>query len=672
MTNETVQIDRSAAATPADGAANHRSAGAAADSHARPRFHWWYAFPLAALVALISAAALPSAAFPHGLRVTVGAWVETAFDSLVENGAWLYEPMSANLELAFDTLFDSFTLVPPPVMVVVIVCLVTVYRGIRAGALCVATFAWVLLTELWEPTLETLAFMIVAVSLSAVVGIAIGLVGSISAKLHVAVTILVDAMQTFPAFAYMVPVIVVWGIGETSALVCTIIFAAPPLARMTSVGLRGASPDVVEAAVASGANRPQLLFGVKIPLAAHSIHAGLNQTIMYAIAMATMAAMIGAAGLGAPVWGGLGRLALGDALEAGMALVFVAILLDRVSAARPSDGRGSFTVTDRRAHLVRLATAGAVVVATVAITAVFRGTWQDFSEPPWEKVISLQEPVAATTEWLNVSWGHGFDVFRDTVQSVGLNPLGTFFESIPWYVVLACTVLVCLTVQGRFAACLVGLAVLGIGALGMWPSAAETLAVATTAIALALAVAFPLGVLMSANDRVESLFRPILDAMQTLPVYLYVIPSVILFGTGEVAGTISTVIAAAPAAVRYTNAALRGVDPEVVEASVMLGASRRQVLRQVRIPLGLPTLMVGMNQAVIIAMAMSVVSAFIGSPGLGQDILYSIQRLDLARGIDAGLAMLLLAVIIDRLFQGTVRRLNNITHTSSIQNGANA
>ena len=115
--------------------------------------------------------------------------------------------------------------------------------------------------------------------------------------------------------------------------------------------------------------------------------------------------------------------------------------------------------------------------------------------------------------------------------------------------------------------------------------------------------------------------------------------------------------------IRYTNAALRGVDPEVVEASVMLGASRGQILRQVRIPLGLPTLMVGLNQAVLMAMAMAVVSAFIGSPGLGQDILYSIQRLDLARGIEAGLAMFLLAVIIDRIFQGSARMLSTITHT---------
>lgn len=225
---------------------------------------------------------------------------------------------------------------------------------------------------------------------------------------------------------------------------------------------------------------------------------------------------------------------------------------------------------------------------------------------------------------------------------------------------------------GRVAALAFALGLLGIGALGMWTSAAETLAVVTTAIVLVLLVAFPLGVLMSMSNSAEAVLKPILDVMQTLPVYLFALPAVILLGTGEVAGTIATFIAASPPMMRYTNAALRGVDPEVVEASVMLGATQRQILGQVRMPLGLPTLMVGLNQAVLLAMAMAVVTAFIGSPGLGQDLLYSVTRFDLARGIEGGLAMFLLAVIIDRIFQAAARMLSTVTRTSGIQEEAEA
>lgn len=681
MSNQTVHLTEAAEDPNADGTAADRGAVGRRAADLIPRSQrllpvkrkQWHVFPAVFGAVALFALIVGESSFPSGLRIRVGDRFETRFQYFVDNGQWLYEPAANALTSMFDGLLGSLTLIAPPVVAALIVCLVTAFRGFRIGLLALVTVAWVLLTDLWEPTIQTVAFMVVAVLLSSVVGIAIGLVGATTAKLDSAVRLLVDAMQAFPSFAYMVPAIVLLGIGNTAALLCTIIFAAPPLARMTTVGIRGVSVDTVEAAVAAGANRRQLLFGVKLPMAATALRAGLNQTIMYAVAMATMAAMIGASGLGVPVWGGLGRLAFGDALEGGVALVLLAILLDRVSAVGDAKAASiRWRIKMRRSQVLRLAIAGTVLIATVIITSVLRGPWQDFSDPAWGKVIVLRGPVESMVEWLNVSWGTQFDAFRDTLQTIGLNPLGSFYASIPWYVVVAATCLLCAVVVGHWAALACGFGILSIGVLGMWTSAVETLAVVTTATALVVVIAFPLGVLMSTSDRVEAVFRPILDVMQTMPFYLFVLPSVILLGTGEVAGTIATFVAASPPVIRYTNAALRGVDPEVVEASVMLGASRRQILGQVRIPLGLPTLMVGLNQAVLIAMAMSVVTAFIGSPGLGQDILFSLTRFDLSRGIEGGLAMLALAVIIDRVFQGSVRMLSNATHTPEVRKEAEA
>jgi len=144
-----------------------------------------------------------------------------------------------------------------------------------------------------------------------------------------------------------------------------------------------------------------------------------------------------------------------------------------------------------------------------------------------------------------------------------------------------------------------------------------------------------------------------------------VIPAVLFFGSGEVSAVLATLLAAVPPVIRYTNTALRGVDAEVAEAATAFGATRGQVLRQVRIPIGLPTMMVGVNQAVLLALVMAVVSAMIGAPGLGQEILASIERVDLPRGINAGLAMCLLAVIIDRLFNGSVRMLRLAEHLTT-------
>jgi glycine betaine/proline transport system permease protein len=637
------------------------------------RFTWqpWHLVPILAVVVLVSSALPGSSLFPATLRVPVGREIEQAFNAFLEGGEWLYQPIAAVLEGAFDSLVAYLGLISPPVFAAGVVLSVGHLRGLRLGLLAAAMFTWVILTGLWETTIQTVAFMVVVVVISAIVGIVLGLVAASNQRVHAAVRLLLDAVQAFPAFAYLVPVVFLFGMGNTAALFVSVIWAMPPVARMTSVGLRNVSSEVLEAGAAAGANRWQLLRGVKLPLAATSIRAGLNQTIMYAIAMATLAAMIGAAGLGAPVWSGLRRLEFGDALEGGIALVLVAILIDRATSPRsPDSSRSSHGSDERRIGRVlrKPSRKGVIVLAAflVVVTAsqIFRGPWQNFTDPPWGNPVKLREPVGSAVVWMTTSWGPGLDAVGAAIQRVGLNRLGDFYGSIPWFVVVLCTGAIGVLVVGRIKGILIGVGVAFIGCLGMWPSTVETLAVVSTAIVLVLLIGFPLGVLMSASNAAAAAIRPILDVMQTLPVYLFVIPAVMLFGSGEVAAVLATFLAAVPPMIRFTNTALRGADVEVVEAAVAFGATPGQVLRQVRIPTGLQTIMVGLNQAVLIALAMAVVSAMIGAPGLGQDILASVERLNLARGIEAGLAMFLLGVVLDRVFDGSARMLTTITHTS--------
>ncbi|MFF9040615.1 ABC transporter permease [Streptomyces sp. NPDC014892] len=647
-------------------------------------FAWqpWHVVPVLVAVVIVSGAVSAPGAFPAALRIPVGRTIEDAFNAFAEGGTWLYEPVATMLAATFDWLVAWLVVISPPVLVAAVVLLVGYFKSARLGVLATAMFAWVLLTGLWEPTVETVAFMLVAVVVSALLGVALGLVAATHPRAHAAVRLLLDALQAFPAFAYLVPVVFLFGMGNTPALIVTVIWAMPPIARMTSVGLRDVSPDVLEAAESSGASRRQLLFGVRFPLAATSIRAGLNQTIMYAIGMATMAAMIGAAGLGAPVWSGVRRLEFGDALQGGIALVMVAILIDRVSTPRTAQGRprkalgrtrraaadgsherpvGRFP---RRPSLSGTITFS-VFLAVAVVSQIFRGPWQNFAEPPWGTPVRLREPVNDAVIWVTTTWGPGLDAVGGAIQQFGLNRLGGFFASIPWAVVALCSAVLGVVVAGRIKGVVIGLGVVAIGCLGMWGPTAETLAVVSTAIALAVLIGFPLGVLMSASNAVATVMRPVLDVMQTLPVYLLVIPAIMIFGSGEVAAVLATVLAAVPPVIRFTDTALRRADPEVVEAAVTYGATPGQVLRQVRIPLGLQTIMVGLNQAVLLAMAMAVVSAMIGAPGLGQDILASVERIDLARGVEAGLAMFLLGVIIDRLFDGSARMLTTLTHTSA-------
>jgi len=579
------------------------------------------------------------------------------------------------MDASYETLLDSLAGVSPPVFVAAMVLTVGYFRGANLAILTLITFAWVIFTGLWDYTIQTVAFMLVGILASFVFGLILGVLGSIGPKTNAAVRIMLDAMQAFPAFAYFVPVVFLFGMGNTAALVVTVIWALPPLARMTSVGLRNVSPEVLEAAVSVGANRWQILSGVKLPMAAPSMRAGTNQMIMYVISMATMSAMIGASGLGAPVWSGLSRLAFGDALEGGIALVLLAIVVDRATSPRhktlkrPHSGD---TTSSRRLRSLRFFSArfgmghafGLVLLMTVTATQVFRGPWQNFAKPSWGTPLSLREPVDGAVQWLTIVLGPTLDSFTAVIQQYGLNVLGNFFGAIPWLAVLLSTAVLGTILAGRYMGLLLGIGVLLIGCLGMWESTAQTLAVVTTALGLVIIIGFPLGVLMGTSKIVASIMRPILDVWQTLPVYLLVIPAVMVLGTGEVAAVFATFVAAAPPMIRYTNAALRGADTEVVEAALIFGASPGQILRQIRIPMGLQTIMVGLNQSLLMALAMAVVSAMIGAPGLGGDILMSVERANLSLGIEAGLAMFLLGVILDRLFDGSARFVASARHSS--------
>ncbi|QNN61947.1 ABC transporter permease [Leucobacter denitrificans] len=630
--------------------------------------------PIAIGAVILSAFTLNLSEFPQILRLRIGSLLESAFALFREDATWVYEPFTSALDISYAALLNLFTGISPVVLAVGLLCLLGYFRGLKLALLGLVTFIWVVATGLWEYTVETLAFMLVGVGAAFILGIIVGMIGAIGPRINAAVNIFLDSLQAFPAFAYLVPAVFLFGMGNTAALVVTVIYSLPPLARMTSLGLRTASEDTIEAAISAGANPRQLLFGVKLPLARNSIQAGTNQLIMYAIAMATMAAMVGAAGLGAPVWSGLSRLAFGDALEGGIALVLIAILIDRASD--PS-GRNTTVFKTRvsgasaqilrslwgrpwgKGHYYLL-----TFVAAVLASQLHRGTWQDFSDPPWGVLVNLREPADAFVLWLTLNWGPVLEDVSNFVQTYGLNVLADFFGSIPWYVVVVATVVIGYVLVGRIASLLLGAGVMFIGAFGMWQETVETMAVVSTSIGVVVLIGFPLGILMAMSDPVARVLRPVLDVMQALPVYLLIIPAVMLLGIGEVAAVLATAIAAVPPLIRYTNAALRGADPEVVEAATMFGATPGQILRQVRIPLGLKTIAIGLNQAILMSLVMAVVSAMIGAPGLGSSILTSVLKADLAIGFEAGLAMFLLAVIIDRLFNGATNYLAEARHSA--------
>jgi glycine betaine/proline transport system permease protein len=195
-----------------------------------------------------------------------------------------------------------------------------------------------------------------------------------------------------------------------------------------------------------------------------------------------------------------------------------------------------------------------------------------------------------------------------------------------------------------------------IGCLGLWEDSMTTLAMVLSSVLFCTVVGIPLGIASGRSDRFESYLRPVLDAMQTTPAFVYLVPIVMLFSVGNVAGVLATIIFALPPIIRLTSLGIRGVHPELVEAAQAFGATRSQVLFRVQIPLALPTILAGLNQTIMMALSMVVIAALIGAGGLGSPVVLGLNTLDIGRAVIGGLGIVLMAIILDRITQSMAQK----------------
>lgn len=272
----------------------------------------------------------------------------------------------------------------------------------------------------------------------------------------------------------------------------------------------------------------------------------------------------------------------------------------------------------------------------------------------WE--YSIAPHINTFVNWLLNSFAPVFDSISRFVLMI-LNHTQSFLEWLPWYIIIAAIgVVAWLSLRRPFASLVLTLLPVIIGLFGLWGLAIETLAIVITAVVLALLIGIPLGVLMAEFNPIETALRPLLDAMQTMPSFVYLIPAMMLFGLGKVPGILATFIYAVPPVIRLTSLGLRQVPAEVEEAAISYGATRWQLLREARIPLAMPSIMAGINQTTMMALAMVVIASMIGAGGLGYEVLLAINRVDVGRGFEAGISVVILAIVIDRLTQSIARR----------------
>lgn len=272
-------------------------------------------------------------------KFPLGAMVESTIDFFTDHFAFITKGLSKITEVGIDALVDGMLFLPPPLLILLFAALAfwLSTRRIALFTLLGLLFIWNL--GLWEPTVSTIALVLIATLVAVVIGIPIGIMAALFNPVHRVTMPVLDFMQTMPAFVYLIPAIPFFGLGPVSAIFATVIFAMPPAIRMTCLGIEQVPADLIEAADSFGSNRRQKLFKVQLPLAKGTIMAGVNQTIMLSLSMVVIAAMIGAGGLGGEVWKAIQRLKPGMGFEAGLGVVIVAIILDRITQRIGRDSR---------------------------------------------------------------------------------------------------------------------------------------------------------------------------------------------------------------------------------------------------------------------------------------------------------------------------------------------
>ena len=503
---------------------------------------------------------------------------------------------------------------------------------------------------LWEPAMETLSLMIVSVALAVLIGVPLGILAALNERASRIMRPILDAMQTVPSTAYLVPAVLLFSIGQVPAAVATLIYALPPVVRLTALGIRQVPSDTVEAGYMFGSSRRQLLTKVQLPQAVPSIVTGINQTINMALGIVVIAALVGAGGLGEAVLESLRLRAPGRGLVIGAAIVSLALVFDRVTRSFIERPTPLPNAPSRRGRT--LLVAGGIVVAVVVAKAAgwieFPVSWgTDFADPIDDAITWIRDHV----RWLTK------DVNDFIVRELWVRSTSWLKLTIAWPVLVIGTAALGLWVKGWWLALFCGAAVFGIGLMGLWEPAIDTLVQVLIAVVIAAAIALPLGVWLGRHPRAESAVSPFLDAMQTIPSLVYAIPFVMIFAVGIVpGGIIASVLYAIPPGVRVSALGVRQVPESTIEAATTFGASRRQVSWGVRIPLALPAIMLAVNQVILMVVAMVVIAGLTGGGGLGYLIIDTFTRNEIGQGFEVAIALTLMAMVLDRLTQALAER----------------
>jgi glycine betaine/proline transport system permease protein len=508
----------------------------------------------------------------------------------------------------------------------------------------------------WEPSMETLSFVLVAAPISFILGLSLGVWAYKSKTTETVLMPLLNVAQTMPHFSYLVPVMVFFGVGDHAGAIATIIFATPPMIRLTLLGLKKVSPEVLDAGMMSGCNNYQLMSKVLIPSARRDILIGVNQVIMQCLAMAVIASFIGAKGLGFNLLLALNQLKIGQALELGICIVLIAVFLDKLSLAwanKQTDYFADLPFLQRHKYSFSF-----LVILFVGILLAYLGTFL-FKDGinylymiPHNKGYTSQLFWQSGVDWIWDTFFFSLQGFNTWLIQGVLIPMKTAYLSMPVIATFTLVMGIGYIIGGIRSALVVGGFLLVIALLQWWERALITAYMASFGVLVSGLIGITVGSLCARSKIASKVILLVCDTFQTFPSFIYLIPVIMLFGVTDTSVLIAVIVYATIPATRYTVEGLTSVPQALQDAGSMSGVNRMQRWLKIEMPLALPHIMLGLNQTVVFALFMVIIGAMIGTDDLGQFILKALSdKQGIGNGLLLGLCVAFIGLAVDHLIQ---------------------
>ena len=539
--------------------------------------------------------------------------------------------------------------------VITIITSLAIYTKDKALVVLVAlSFFYLAVFGQWNSAMITLSSIIIAVPIGVLLGLSLGIASYKSQKTEQFIKPILSLMQTIPVFAYLVPILVMFGFGPVSALIATIIYAMPPMVHTTILALKSVDPQIKDFGLISGCTNRQLMWRVLIPSAKSTIMVGVNQVIMLSFNMVIIASMIGAGGLGYDVLTSLRKLDIGGGFESGLAIVILAVALDRLSQAyvklRPDSKSKNQNLF--KSYKLFFICFGVMIISY--LVGFFSELIRNYPDALTVSTSSFWED---SMRHININYYDLLESIKVFLLIFFLMPIKKFFLAIPWpWTVTIITIIA--WHYGKFKlSILTFLLLMFIVISGLWTKAMITIYLCGSSVVIACIIGIPLGIFAGLNKKADRVLTAFIDTLQTLPSFVYLIPVVMLFRVGDFTAMIAVVLYALAPAIRYTALGIKNINSELIEASLISGCTDRQLLFKVRLPLALPQILLGINQTIMLALSMLVITALVGTRDLGQEVYIALTKADIGRGLVAGLCVAFIAIIADKIIVASSNRL---------------